>query len=127
MPEYIYKHPEKDEYVSVIQRMTEPHEFLGEDGVKWKRVFSCPQMSISTRIDPFSKNSFLDKTATMRGSTGDIMDMSAELSEKRRVSAGGEDPVKRQHFNDYEKKVGKKHLKDKPSKIDTKHAVIDFD
>ena len=54
------------------------------------------------------------------------MDYSAELSEKRAALNGGEDPIKRKHFDNYEKKTGKKHLKDKPKKIETKNATIEF-
>ena len=126
-PTYTYKHPDREEYADVVQGMNESHAFVDFEGTPWKRVYSSPQMSIDTKVDPFSQKSFLDKTAIKKGTMGDIMDLSAELSEKRAASAGGEDPVKRKHFDDYKQKVGKKHLQDNPKRVETKDAIIDFD
>ena len=55
-----------------------------------------------------------------------MMDLSSELSEKRAESHGKEDPVKRQMFNDYNKRVGKKHLLDKPKVIETSKVKIEL-
>ena len=43
----------------------------------------------------------------MKGTFGDMMDYSSELSQKRAEKAGGIDPVKKKHFENYEKAVGK--------------------
>jgi hypothetical protein len=62
----------------------------------------------------------------MKGTYGDLLDYSAELSEKR-ASKDGEDPLKRKYFEEYKKKRGgKKHLKDVPKKIETKNYKIEF-
>lgn len=124
MPIYIFKHPTEEKYEEVIQSMNDPHVY-SKDGVDWKRVYLIPNMAVSADADPFSSNSFVEKTANMKGTFGDMMDYSAELSEKRASKSGGEDPLKRRFFNNYEKKVGKKHVADKKS-IDNKYFKIDL-
>ena len=89
MPIYIYKHPEEDIYEEVVQGMNDPHVF-SKDGVEWKRVFIAPNASISTNDNPFSQNSFIEKTGKMKGTMGDMMSYSQELSEKRAEKSGGQ-------------------------------------
>ena len=62
----------------------------------------------------------------MKGSVGDMLDYSKELSEKRAEKNGGVDPVKQKYFRNYEKKTGKKHLADKKS-YESKNVRIDYD
>ena len=104
--------------------------YKGENGNEdfWERIYDLPQVNIgnSKVSDPFDRNSFIDKTSKMKGSYGDMMDYSSELSEQRAAINGGEDPIKRKHFDNYEKKTGKKHMKDRPKKIETKNATIEF-
>ena len=126
MPIYIYKHPEEELYEEVVQGMNDPHVF-SKDGVEWQRVFLSPNASISSNDDPFNSNNFVEKTANMKGTIGDMMDYSAELSEKRASKSGGEDPVKNKLFKDYEKRVGKKHIADKAKSYENKSVKIDFD
>ena len=126
MPIYIYKHPEEELYEEVVQGMNDPHVF-SKDGVEWQRVFLSPNASISSNDDPFNSNNFVEKTANMKGTLGDMMDYSAELSEKRAEKRGGEDPLKKKMFSDYEKRVGKKHLADKAKSYENKSVKIDFD
>lgn len=112
MPTYIYKHPQKEEYVEVVQSMNDVHEF-SKNGVRWIRQFSVPQMSMKTQVDPFSSKDFIEKTGSMKGTYGDLLDYSKELSEKRASKVGGEDPVLRKKFNEYAKRrKGKLHPKD---------------
>ena len=80
MPIYIYKHPTKEEYEEVVQSMNDPHTY-SKDGVEWERVFFAPNMAISASDDPFSANNYVEKTANMKGTVGDLLDYSAELSE----------------------------------------------
>ena len=104
---YLYQHPETGEIKEVIQGMNDVHEYE-EDGVKWKRIFTVPQTSIDRKVDPFSKNAFIDKT---KGDTtmGDLWDRSRELSDKRAQESGeGVDPVKKKYIRDYKKKRGGK-------------------
>jgi len=126
VPLYVYKHPTEEKYKEVVQGMNDPHSF-SEEGVEWKRVFLSPNAAISNRPDPFDSNSFVEKTANMKGTFGDMMNYSAELSEKRAERIGGEDPLKRKHFKEYEKLVGKKHVEDKPKSFENKNITIDLD
>lgn len=108
---YIYKNPKKEEYKEILQGMNEKHEY-SENGVKWERVYTVPCMSVDSKIDPFSKEDFVKKTGSKRGTMGDLMDKSAELSEKRK-SITGEDPIQRKFFDKYAKKrKGKLHPND---------------
>ena len=126
MPIYIYKHPEEDIYEEVVQGMNDPHVF-SKDGIEWQRVFLSPNAAISSSDDPFSSNAFVEKTANMKGTFGDMMDYSAELSEKRAEKSGGEDPLKKKMFSDYEKRVGKKHFADKNTSFEKNGIKIDLD
>ena len=126
MPIYVYKHPEEDLYEEVVQGMNDPHIF-SKDGIEWQRVFLSPNAAISTADDPFNGNSFVEKTANMKGTFGDMMDYSAELSERRSEERGGEDPMKKKLFKDYEKRVGKKHIEDKSKSFENKDLKVDFD
>ena len=73
MPIYIYKHPEEELYEEVVQGMNDPHVF-SKDGVEWQRIFLSPNASISSNDDPFNSNNFVEKTANMKGTIGDMMD-----------------------------------------------------
>tara|TARA_R110000765_G_scaffold424291_1_gene534818 strand:+ start:125 stop:505 length:381 start_codon:yes stop_codon:yes gene_type:complete len=126
MPIYVYKHPTEERYEEVVQGMDDSHTF-SEEGVEWKRVFLSPNTAISNNPDPFNGNSFLEKTANMKGTVGDMMDYSAELSEKRAERVGGEDPLKKKYFNEYKKLVGKKHFDDRPKSFENKDIKIDLD
>ena len=127
---YTFRNTKTDEIKEVEMPMKDYKPYKGENGNEdfWERIYDIPQVNIgdSKTEDPFNTNSFIDKTSRLKGSYGDIMDYSAELSEKRAALNGGEDPIKRKHFDNYEKKTGKKHLQDKPKKIETKNATIDF-
>jgi len=122
-PLYTYLNEETGEAKDVLQSMSEKHEFF-EDGVQWKRIFYAPQMSIDTKVDPYSAKDF-SKATNKKGTIGDMMDLSAELSDKR-ANKDGTDPVKQKHFQDYEKKNKKKHLLDKPKVIESSFAKIEF-
>ena len=125
MPIYLYQNRETLEIKEVLQSMTEKHEYF-EDGREWKRVFTVPRASIDTKIDHNSASEFINKTGNKKGTVGDILDLSAEMSEKT-ASSEGEDPVKRKFFDNYKKaNKGAKHLADTPKKIETKSAIIDF-
>ncbi len=108
MPEYLYENPDTGEQVSVWQSVHEEHSYE-IDGVPFNRVYTVPNASIDTRIDPNSLSEFREKA---KGNLGDIWDQSAEASEKR-IKEQGEDPVKNQFFKDYSaKRKGAKHPKD---------------
>ena len=93
--------------------MKDVHEYFGEDGseVDWKRVFLPPNTNIDTHIDPHSEKEFKERTATKKGTMGDMLDYSKEMSLKRAESNGGVDPVKEKYFDEYSKKRnGAKHF-----------------
>ena len=118
-PIYTYKHPDKDEYVEVIQAMKDDHVYVDEDGVKWEREYTSPNAQIKDTIDPFNKNQFLQKTADSKGTMGDMFDRSRELSEKRKEVLG-KDPAQEKWFDRYAKeRRGKRHWDDPKGKPKT--------
>jgi|TARA_A200000159_G_C7299957_1_gene329621 hypothetical protein len=106
MPIYTYKHPEKEEYIEIFQSMNEEHSYKCEKGLQWKRVFTSPQISANVITDPWDKNTFVNETKNMKGTIGDMMDKSAELSNMRAEKNGGVDPVKQKYFDNYKKERG---------------------
>lgn len=128
---YQFRHKITGEVADIVMAMKDYKHYKGpqNDDENWERVYECPQVNIGNGkvSDPFDNQAFIDKTGKMKGRYGDMLDYSAELSEKRAQIAGGEDPVKRKYFDEYKKKTGgKRHLKDKPKKIETKNATIEF-
>lgn len=108
---YLYQNPQSGEIVEVTQGMNDIHEFYGKDGVKWNRVFTTPNASIDSKIDPFSSRAFLDKTK-QKGNVGDLIDRSKELSERRKDKLGY-DPILKKEVDSYKKQFNVKH----PSEI----------
>jgi hypothetical protein len=125
MPIYIYRHPQKEIYKEIIQTMNENHIYF-EDEIEWKRVFTVPQASIDTKINPFSSKEFVEKTGNKKGTFGDMMDFSAEMSRQREDKVGTDDPVKRKFFDNYKKNNKVKHVQDKPKVIDNSRFRIDL-
>lgn len=129
MPAYIYKHPTENKYVEVIQGMNDEHVFFDYEGLQWRRVFTVPQavMSSVSSIDPFDRKSQIEKTGNIKGTVGDLWDISKEMSIKREDKLGCEDPVKREYFNEYKKQNGCKHWHDRKKKIETDKVIIKLD
>ena len=67
--------------------MNDEHVYVDEKGIKWNRVWNIPQANIDSDTDPFSNQSFKDKTANQKGSYGDIMDQSKEMSQKEKTNS----------------------------------------
>tara|TARA_R110000824_G_scaffold214603_1_gene400817 strand:+ start:1018 stop:1368 length:351 start_codon:yes stop_codon:yes gene_type:complete len=108
MPEYIYEHPNTGKQVTVLQSVHEEHVYKIE-GVVYNRVYTVPQASIDTHIDPYSQKDFRKIKSE---NIGDMWDRSQELSQIR-TEKEGKDPIKEKYFKDYAKKTkGKKHGKD---------------
>jgi predicted nucleic acid-binding Zn ribbon protein len=127
MPLYCYRHPETEEEIDVMQGMNDVHEYFDENGVQWHRVFSVPNASIDTKTDAFSAQKFVERTASKKGSMGDMLDYSAEMSAKRAEQAGGIDPVKKKFFENYSKeRKGAKHIEDRPKVIENKNFKIEL-
>jgi len=113
MPSYEFINPDTLEMIEVSQRMSEPHVYIDENGLEWKRVWSSPNAAIDTDLNPEDRQGFLRKTESKNITMGDMMDQSAEMSRKRAKLHGGEDPVQRKYLDDWSKKrKGKKHPKD---------------
>ena len=109
MPEYIYEHPKTKKTITVTQRMTEDHVYVDAKGVKWNRIFTSPQASIDTKIDPNNVNDFIRKTGNSKGTMGDLFDRSRDLAIQR-AKTQGEDPVTKEYLKNYSKKrKGKPH------------------
>ena len=127
MPIYVYKHPEKEEYEEVLQGMSEEHAY-SKDGVEWERVFLPPNASVSTSLDPFNRGSFIEKTGSMKGTVGDMLSLSEELSEKRAAqSKDGKDPVKEEFYKKYSKeRKGARHP-DELKKFGNSRVDVDYE
>ena len=129
MPLYLYQNPNTEEYVEVIQGMNEDHTFIDPEGVEWKRVFTSPEISAQKITNPWDKNAFVNETKNMKGTIGDLMDKSSELSDMRAKENGGQDPFRTEKFKEYSKTRG--GLKDPldPSRkrvIENKHVRVDL-
>ncbi len=121
MPEYIYENPETGEQVTVLQSIHEEHVYT-IDGIEYNRVYTIPNASIDTQIDPHSAKDFREKA---KGSIGDLWDQSAEASVKRE-ERHGHDPVKKKFFEDYSKsRKGAKHPKDPSRNTGSKNFTIE--
>ena len=110
MPYYRFSNPnDQEETIDVFFHMDENKEYIDENGVKWNREFFSVNAAVDTRINPFSKNDFVNKTASKKGSYGDILDYSKELGEKRKEIAG-EDSIKNSYYKNYKKtRNGREH------------------
>ena len=101
MPLYTYENPDTGETVDVLQSMNEEHSYTDQNGLKWKRVYLIPNASVDSQIDANSSTAFIDATKNKKGTYGDLLDKSRELSEKRATTYGGSDPIKEKFFKDY--------------------------
>ena len=113
MPVYIYENPKNGDIKEIVQSINDKHEYI-EDGIKWNRVFTTPQINTEEKLNANStEKDFARVTGKRKGTVGDIYDASRELSEKR-AKIYGKDPVKQKYFKDWSlKRNGKKHPKDK--------------
>jgi hypothetical protein len=107
MPVYLYQNPKTGEVVEIFQKINEEHKYIDKNGTEHKRVFTVPFVSFDSRINPHSSADFVEKTKNKKGTIGDLLDKSKELS----IARGGEssDPVLKKYFSKYEKEKGVKH------------------
>ena len=103
MPEYLFENPDTGEVISITQGIDEEHSY-SEEGRLFNRVFTVPNASVDSDINPFSSQQFTEKTKNMKGTMGDMWDYSAELSRKRKQACGGADPVRKKAEENYSKK-----------------------
>ena len=102
MPVYLFKSPKTQEVIEVVQKMTESHVYVDEDGLEWQRIFLNPNMSVDSENDG-TEEGFLRYTSNRKGTLGDIWDASREASEKRK-QATGHDAVQEKYHEDFSKK-----------------------
>jgi hypothetical protein len=110
MPVYLFQHPKTEEIIEITQKMNDPHIYSDEEGVRWNRVFTKPNAAISDNLinADTSEADFVRKTSEKNYTLGDMWNLSAELSEKRK-RVNGQDPIKEKAKKSYERKTGKKH------------------
>ena len=130
MPIYTYKNQngEEKDFILSIEEMEGNRTITDDSGETWQKtvnLFSAGSDSVSN-IDPFDKDSFMRATEEKTGEVGDLLDISEEMSRKRAEACGGEDPVKRKMFDDYEEKNGTKHLEDKVETFEDDNVIIDM-
>lgn len=130
MPIYLYQNIKTKEVREVLQGMNDPHEYYGDEDVPencWERIYTVPTASIDTKQDPFSSNQFLNITKSKRGTYGDMLDYSKELSDKRASIVGGEDPIKEEYYKQYSRdRRGAKHPDKMPKVFENKHVKVQF-
>ncbi len=128
MPLYSFENPDTGDIKDVFFHMNEDKTYVDESGLTWRRVLVSPQLNTSSSIDPWSNDDFVNKTSNMKGTMGDMLDKSAELSAKRAESNDGVDPVKQKFFDNYSKeRKGAKHPSEKGKSYESKNVKIDFD
>ena len=66
MPEYLFENPDTGEVISITQGIDEEHSY-SEEGRLFNRVFTVPNASVDSDIDPFSAQQFTEKTKNMKG------------------------------------------------------------
>lgn len=125
MPIYLYEDGETGEVKEVFQGVHDAHEY-SEGGKQWKRIFTVPNASVSSRV-PRTKNEFMSVTSEKKGTLGNVMDLSKEMSERRAKEHGGEDPVKRKYYKDYEKQFRMKHPHDRQTKKFSSGVTVSYD
>lgn len=110
MPLYTFENPDTGERKDIFFSMNDTKAYF-ENGVDWIRVFSKPNATISSNLDPYDSKAFVEKTRGMKGGTvGDLWDMSKELSEKR---GGDNDPIRKQSLKEYaDRRSGTTHPDD---------------
>ena len=128
MPLYIFQHPETEEEIELFFGMNDKKSYTDKDGTEWKRVFTGSQLSTIGKVDPWDNADFVNKTAQKKGTVGNMMDLSKELSEQRAKDNGGVDPVKEKYYKDYSKaRGGAKHVDQMKKTFENKHIKIDHE
>tara|TARA_B100000959_G_C14954751_1_gene613203 strand:+ start:1043 stop:1399 length:357 start_codon:yes stop_codon:yes gene_type:complete len=105
VPVYLFRHPETSLVIEQLQKMTEPHVYVDDDGVEWERVWTSPNASLDSIVDSDSAKQFAAKTKGW--STGDMWDYSSELSQSRKDKRGL-DHIGEAHNASREKKIADK-------------------
>jgi predicted nucleic acid-binding Zn ribbon protein len=130
MPIYLYQHKKTKEVREVLQSMNDVHKYYGDKEQPedvWERIFTVPTASIDTKQDPFNANQFVRSTANKKGTYGDLLDQSKELSDKRASLTGGLDPIKEEYYKNYSKQRNGALHQDKFKKtFENKHVKAEL-
>jgi hypothetical protein len=120
MPYYLFQNEKTKEVREIFFHMNDDKVYSGKNGKeKWVRVWTIPSTNVDSKINPHDENAFIEKTGKMKGTLGDIMDYSKEMSERR----GGieSDKITQKFYDDWSKKRhGKKHPNVKKHEIKKK-------
>ena len=126
MPLYLFKHPNIESFAEVFFHMEDAKEYIDEDGVKWVRQYTSPQLNTESSIDPWDNNDFINKTQDSHGSVGDLMDRSKDFLTKERKKTV-ELAIKEKYYKDYSKSRNGALHPDKAKKgINNKNIKIDL-
>lgn len=124
---YIFQHPKTEEYTEVFFGMNDEKKYTDDDGTEWKRVYTTSQLSVDAKVDPWDNADFVNKTGNKKGTVGDMLNLSSELSEKRAKESGGVDPLKKKYYDNYSKqRGGAKHMDQMKKTYEDKNIKIDF-
>ena len=126
MPQYTFTNHDESEYLDVFFHMNDKKVFIGPDGKEWRRVYTSPNASIDSKIDPFSSRDFVEKTGRKKDNYGSLLDRAKEASIAR-TQKEGFDPVKKKWLDTYEKTNNTKFFDSSKDKVIKKNGVtIDF-
>ena len=130
MPIYLYQNKETKEIREVLQGMNDIHQYYGDKDkpeMSWDRIFTVPTASIDSKLDPFDANQYVRATGNKKGTYGDLLNQSKELSEKRAQITGGADPIKEKYYQQYSKdRRGAKHPDKVKKTFENKHVKVDL-
>lgn len=127
MPLYTFSHPDTGEYIDVFFHMNDAKIYVDKDGTEWVREYYSPELNTSGKTNPWDKKQFVEKTGNTKGTVGDLLDRSAELSKERASQNGGVDPLKENYYNRYTKERNGAIHPDKNQKtFENKHIRIDI-
>lgn len=127
MPLYTFSHPETEEIKDVFFHMNDEKKFTDKDGIEWRREYRSPELNTTGSTDPWDNKQFVEKTGATKGTIGDLLERSADLSKERASQNGGVDPVKEKYYENYSKKRnGSIHEDKKPKSFENKHIKIDL-
>lgn len=126
---YLFEKESTGEVKEVFQNMNDEHVYFGENGKEkdWHRIFTVPTASIDSKLDPFNANQYVRATANKKGTYGDLLNKSGELSEQRAALSGGIDPIKENYYKEYSKNRRGAIHQDKVKKtFENKHVKVEL-
>lgn len=122
MPIYIFRHAKTGKYREIFLSVNDQKVFNGDSGDEiglWEREFINPYISTSSslsRADPNDPAAFSRAVEGKKGTVGEMIEASAEMSARRAERNGGIDPVKKKAQEEYKEKVGKDSMSAKMDK-----------